>query len=174
MRRRTQLRSSAIRVFVVCANTWTGSARVYPCTYSHYRGVHCSHACRIGTVEAAAHAVCFQVWLASSLLVDALALAAQSLIGQTLQQRPRRALRFARRALTLGTVLGVALAAVLLCLREGVAAAFTSDPATQAAVAHMLWWVALLQPVTALAFAWDGIMYGVSGFRCGLSIPSRQ
>lgn len=136
--------------------------------------VYGGHACRVGTVEAAAHAICFQVWLASSLLVDALALAAQALIGQTLPRRPRAALRFARRTLALGSALGVALAAVLLCLREGVAAAFTSDPAMQAAVSRLLWWVALLQPVTALAFAWDGVLYGASGFRCGFYIRSQR
>eukprot|EP00892_Ulva_mutabilis_P007725 jgi/Ulvmu1/5324/UM022_0118.1 len=122
-------------------------------------------ATRVGTVEAAAHAICFQVWLASSLLADALALAAQTLIGQSLTLQPARAAQIARRVLVLGCVLGGVLAAALLALRTQIAAAFTSDPGTHAVATRMLCWVALLQPVNALAFVWDGVLYGTAAFR---------
>lgn len=131
-------------------------------------------ACRIGTAEAAAHAICFQVWLAASLLADALALAAQALIGKSVLRRPSRALRYARRALALGATLGAGLAAVLLVLRGHAAAAFTADPSTRAEAARVLVWVALLQPVTALAFVWDGLLYGVAGFRCASALVYKR
>ena len=118
-------------------------------------------------MEAAAHAICFQVWLASSLLADALALAAQALISQSRRRRPRHAAHVARRALMLGCVLGGCLGAALLLLRGQIAAAFTSDPGTRAVAARLLVWVALLQPVNAQAFVWDGVLYGASAFRCG-------
>ena len=118
-------------------------------------------------MEAAAHAICFQVWLASSLLADSLSLAAQALISQSHHRRPGYAAQVARRALVLGCVLGGCLGAALLLLRGQIAAAFASDPGTRAVAARLLVWVALLQPVNALAFVWDGVLYGASAFRCG-------
>ena len=121
--------------------------------------------CRLGNVEAAAHAVCFQVWLASSLLVDSLAVAAQALIGQNAGINPTQALVVAQRALTWGLRLGCTLALGLVVTRTYIPHLFSADAAMYGLAVQVLWWVALLQPVNALAFVWDGILYGVNGFK---------
>jgi Na+-driven multidrug efflux pump len=124
--------------------------------------------CRIGNVEAAAHAVCFQVWLASSLLVDSLAVSAQALIGQNIRTNAPQALFIARRALLWAVRLGCTLALGLVLARMHIPHLFSDDVAMHALAVPLLWWVAALQPVNALAFIWDGILYGVSGFKCVL------
>lgn len=121
--------------------------------------------CRIGTVEAAAHAICFQVWLASSLLVDSLAVAAQALIGQNASINPAQALVVAQRSLTWALRLGCTLAAGLLVSRTYIPHIFSAETPMYGLAVQVLWWVALLQPVNALAFVWDGILFGVNGFK---------
>jgi MatE len=106
------------------------------------------------------------VWLASSLLVDSLAVAAQALIGQNATVNPKEALVVAQRALTLALRLGCMLGAGLLVTRTYIPHLFSADTAMYALAVQVLWWVALLQPVNALAFIWDGILYGVNGFKC--------
>ena len=128
--------------------------------------------CRLGNVEAAAHAVCFQVWLASSLLVDSLAVAAQALIGQNASINPTQALVVAQRALTWGVRLGCTLALGLVVTRTYIPHLFSADAAMYGLAVQVLWWVALLQPVNALAFVWDGILYGVNGFKYASAVAT--
>lgn len=121
--------------------------------------------CRLGNVEAAAHAICFQVWLASSLLVDTLAVAAQALIAQNASTNPTQALFVAQRALMWGLSLGCTLALGLIVTRTYIPHLFSADAAMYGLAVQVLWWVALLQPINALASVWDGILYGVNGFK---------
>lgn len=122
--------------------------------------------CRLGTTAAAAHAIAFQLWLASSLLVDALAVAAQTLVATHLHSRPRRALATARRVLVLSLAMGATLGVLLCAAATPLSVLFTRDGATAAAAAALLPIVAACQPLNALAFAWDGIIFGAGGFRC--------
>ena len=121
---------------------------------------------RAGSTAAAAHAIVFQVWLASSLLVDALAIAAQTLVGTALVADPQQALRTIRRVLQLSVALGLTLGVALMLGRNAVPALFTNDAETAAMAARLMPIAALSQPVNALAFAWDGIMFGADGFKC--------
>jgi Na+-driven multidrug efflux pump len=65
--------------------------------------------------------------------------------------------------LQLGVGLGGALAVVLAAGRPAVVMAFTADPAVLGVLAGLYPWVFATQPVNALAFVWDGILYGANG-----------
>ena len=64
----------------------------------------------------------------------------------------------------MGLGLGLALATALALGNGGLPRLFTGDAAVLAAVGHIFPWVILSQPINALAFVWDGILYGAGGF----------
>ena len=116
---------------------------------------------------AAAHAVLFEVWLASSMLADATAVASQTLMGQALAAREQsKAVKVAIRSVQLSAALGVVLGLVLLLGQDRVPQLFTQDAATLAAAASVWPIMAASQPLNALAFVWDGVLFGAKGFRC--------
>ncbi|XP_061959315.1 protein DETOXIFICATION 42 isoform X2 [Populus nigra] len=124
-----------------------------------------SLAARQGSTSMAAFQVCLQVWLATSLLADGLAVAGQAILASAFAKKDyEKAIATATRVLQLGLLLGLMLAAVLgLGLRFG-ARLFTSD----ADVLHMISigipFVAGTQPINALAFVFDGVNFGASDF----------
>lgn len=124
-----------------------------------------SLAARQGSTSMAAFQVCLQVWLATSLLADGLAVAGQAILASAFAKKDyEKATATATRVLQLGLLLGLMLAAVLgLGLRFG-ARLFTSD----ADVLHMISigipFVAGTQPINALAFVFDGVNFGASDF----------
>jgi MATE family multidrug resistance protein len=123
-------------------------------------------ATRIGTVAVGAHQVASQLWLFLALVIDALAIAGQAMIGPLLSSgQPSRARTVANRLLTLGFVLGLGLAAVMGLLSGVLPAVFTDDPLVLEAVDAVFWFVVLMQPLNALVFVWDGIGIGASAFR---------
>ena len=73
-------------------------------------------------------------------------------------------LQVARRTLQLGLGLGFTLTTVLALGRGRLPQLFTGDAAVLAAIGHIFPWVVLSQPINALAFVWDGILYGAGGF----------
>jgi putative MATE family efflux protein len=125
---------------------------------------------RTDASHAAAHQIAFQLWLASSLLSDSLAVAAQSLIARSLATgtsagRAAAAL-VSRRSLNLSFKLGLILAAGLtLCtVVFPLTRVFTSDPKVLAVLTFLMPVVIALQPMNALSFTCDGLLYGVGGF----------
>jgi putative MATE family efflux protein len=125
---------------------------------------------RTDASHAAAHQIAFQLWLASSLLSDSLAVAAQSLIARSLAAgtaagRAAAAL-VSRRILNLSIKLGLTLAAGLTIgtVVLPLTSVFSSDPAVLAVLTFLMPIVISLQPVNALAFTMDGLLYGVNGF----------
>lgn len=127
-------------------------------------------AARTDAAHAAAHQIAFQLWLSSSLLADALAVAAQALVARSLAAGTAagRAVAAAvgRRVVTLSLGLGVALAGGLTAGATlfPLARLFSSDPAVLAALEGLMPAVVALQPLNALAFTMDGLLYGVNGF----------
>ena len=96
---------------------------------------------------------------------DSLAIACQSLLGAAFGSRNwRQALRTIELALWLGLALGATSAVVLAVLSPWIPAAFTTDPATAEVVAGLLPVIAVTQPLSALAFVLDGVIYGAGGF----------
>lgn len=114
---------------------------------------------------AAAHQICFQLWMASSLLADALAVSAQTLLARSLAAGEAR---YGRRVVTRTTlfaaVLGAVLAAALAAAANAVPGLFSTDAAVLQAVRALFPWVIASQPINALAFVWDGALFGAGGF----------
>lgn len=109
--------------------------------------------------------MCFQIWLASSLLADALAVAAQSLVARNIaSNHPGAAAAVITRTCQLSAILGISLSLVLWALEPSLPALFTADPLVASQIRALLPFVLLTQPLNALAFTLDGVLYGVQGF----------
>jgi len=122
-------------------------------------------AARAGPEAAAAHQVAFQIWLASSLLADSLAIAAQSLVARDLAAgHAEHAVAVATRCLDLSLRLGLILALCVAALSPFLPGLFTSDPTVAGVIASIMPIIAITQPISSVAFLLDGVLYGVSGF----------
>jgi putative MATE family efflux protein len=118
-------------------------------------------AARFGSAALGAHQIALQLWFFVALLLDSLAIAAQSLVGADLGAgRVAYAKQTARRVSVLGGVAGLVLSGVLAGGTGWVGRLFTDDPAVlhQAAIAWP-WFVGML-PFAGVAFALDGVFIG--------------
>lgn len=70
-----------------------------------------------------------------------------------------------KRVLALGFALGFITMSILGIGSGRISRLFTSDPAVLGLIAAIWPWVVLSQPINALAFVWDGVLYGANGFR---------
>ncbi|KAJ8751132.1 hypothetical protein K2173_016313 [Erythroxylum novogranatense] len=124
-----------------------------------------SLAARQGPTTMAAFQVCLQVWLATSLLADGLAVAGQSLLASAFAKGDYdRAAATASRVLQWGMLLGLMLACVLgMGLKLG-GKIFTSDVNVLNLIGIGIPFVAGTQPINSLAFVFDGINFGASDF----------
>jgi MATE family multidrug resistance protein len=123
-------------------------------------------ASRISNTAIGAHQVASQLWLFLALVVDALAIAGQSMIGPRISSgRPDLARQVANRLLQLGLVVGLGLAVLMAAASSVLPRLFTDDAAVLDAVGSVFWFVVVMQPINALVFVWDGIGVGASAFR---------
>ena len=118
-------------------------------------------ASRMGTSHVAAHQIALQLWTFLALVMDSVAIAAQSLIGELLGRGDRDDARStARRLAEIGTVLGVVFAVLLAAGWNIIPALFTDEEAVRAQ-AHVAWpWFIATLPLSGLLFALDGILIG--------------
>lgn len=124
-----------------------------------------SMAARQGPTAMAAHQICLQVWLAVSLLADALAVSAQALIASSYAILDyKKVQKTAMFALQIGVFSGLALAIGLYASFGNISRLFTSDPEVLTVVKSCALFVCASQPINALAFIFDGLHYGVSDF----------
>ena len=121
---------------------------------------------RLGDPPLAAHQIAFQLWIFLALVLDAVAVAGQIIVGQELgAARPDEAFDASVRMIWLSMAVGATFAAVLLLLGGVIPQAFTSDSAVLAQCA-LLWPIfALMQPLNGIVFALDGILIGASDGR---------
>ncbi|MFS8034192.1 putative multi antimicrobial extrusion protein [Helianthus anomalus] len=125
-----------------------------------------SMAARQGPISMAAHQICLQVWLSSSLLADAQASAGQALIASSFSKRNySRVKEIMFYALKTGLITGVSLAVVLGLSFGTLATLFTNDAQVLAIARSGVLFVSASQPITALAYIYDGLHYGVSDFK---------
>jgi putative MATE family efflux protein len=123
-------------------------------------------AARFGAAALGAHQIALQLWLLCSLLLDAVAIAAQSLVGAALgASRSAEARALAGRIGRIGVVCGAALAVVILAGAHALPRWFSSNPAVypQAAIAWP--WFVAMQPLAGLVFALDGVLIGAGDLR---------
>ncbi|XP_040372792.1 protein DETOXIFICATION 44, chloroplastic isoform X1 [Rosa chinensis] len=133
-----------------------------------------SMAAREGPVPMAGHQICIQVWLAVSLLTDALALAGQTLLASGYSQKNyEEARQVVYKALQLGLVMGIGLSGILFIGFKPFSGLFSTDTEVLAIACSGLLitdaetfcqFVAGSQPFNAIAFVLDGLYYGVSDF----------
>lgn len=123
-------------------------------------------ASRIGPIELAAHQVAFEIWAFLAMGHDALAIAAQSMVGLRLGAGDRLGARAVGvRLLQMGLLASVATAVLVVVLAPVLPRVFSSDPEVVALIGFLLIWVAVLQPLGALAFVLDGILIGAGDQR---------
>lgn len=124
-----------------------------------------SMAARQGSVAMAAHQICLQVWLAVSLLTDALATSGQALIASSVSEGDFKTVKETTKSiLNIGLIIGILLAVILGVSFGHLATLFTNDSAVLGIIRSGVLFVAASQPINALAFIFDGLHYGVSDF----------
>jgi putative MATE family efflux protein len=123
-------------------------------------------AARFGTAAIAAHQIALQLWFFTALALDALAIAAQSLVGASLGAGDAgEARRLAHRIAVTGGVCGVAFG-VLIGAGAGVVPSwFSDDPQVQAQAMIAWWWFVGMQPLAGVVFALDGVLIGAGDVR---------
>lgn len=118
-------------------------------------------AARFGAVALAAHQVVLQLWTFLALVLDSLAIAAQSLVGAALgSDDTRHARGVAGRVTLYSTVTGVALAAVLAAGAAVLPHVFTNDRGVLSAMVVPWWFLVAQMPVAGVVFALDGVLMG--------------
>jgi len=118
-------------------------------------------ATRFGAPVAAAHQIVLQLWSFMALVLDAVAIAAQSLVGAALGGGDAVSARaLAARVTRYGLVLGIGFGALFAALSGVLPPVFTPDAAVLAAVPIAWWFFAALQPVAGVVFAIDGALLG--------------
>ncbi|CAN0927870.1 Protein DETOXIFICATION 44, chloroplastic [Linum grandiflorum] len=124
-----------------------------------------SLAARGGPIPMAGHQICMEVWLAVSLLNDALAIAGQALLASSYSEgQYEQARQVTYKVLQIGLVTGIGLGVALLLGFGAFASIFTTDTEVLKIAWSGVWFVAGSQPVNAIAFVIDGLYYGVSDF----------
>jgi putative MATE family efflux protein len=121
---------------------------------------------RIGADSLGAHQIAFQLWIFLALVLDALAVAAQVLVGRSLGAGDAGGARAAaRRVIVWSVAAGALFGLVLGPLGDVVPALFSSDPAVQER-AREIWWIfAATMPANGAVFALDGILIGAGDTR---------
>jgi len=121
---------------------------------------------RVGAAPLGAHQIAFQLFVFLALVLDALAIAAQVMVGGMLGGDDAAGAREASvRIIAWSTAVGALFGLVLLALGDVIPRAFTSDEAV-IAQAHEIWWIfALMMPANGAVFALDGILIGAGDTR---------
>lgn len=118
-------------------------------------------AARTSAATAGAHQVVLQLWTFLALVLDSLAIAAQSLVGAELGAgRAGRARALAGQMTRYGLVFGIALGVLFAALSGVLPQVFTPDAGVLAEVPHAWWFFVALQPVAGVVFALDGVLLG--------------
>jgi putative MATE family efflux protein len=121
---------------------------------------------RVGEPSLAAHQIAFQLFVFLALVLDALAIAGQVMVGRALGAGDGPgAAEAGRRLIVLSVAVGCGFAAVLLAGSGVIPQVFTGDDAVLERAAALWPLFALLQPVGAAVFALDGILIGAEDTR---------
>ncbi|MBP3976601.1 MATE family efflux transporter [Microbacterium sp. BLY] len=120
----------------------------------------------IGTEELAGWQIVFTIFSAAAFALDALAIAAQALIGKELgagdEPQVRRVLA---RTVAWGAWFGVLVGAVIAASSGMLGIVFTGDPSVAQVVQPALLVLAVAQPVAGVVFVLDGVLMGANDVR---------
>lgn len=121
---------------------------------------------RFGAASLGAHQIAFQLWAFLALILDAIAIAAQVIVGRALGAgRGPEAHAAAARMIWWSVAFGALLGALMLALGALLPHAFTDDPAVIERTRAVWWLFALMQPAAGAVFALDGILIGAGDSR---------
>ncbi|KAL5708269.1 Protein DETOXIFICATION 42 [Ranunculus cassubicifolius] len=124
-----------------------------------------SMAARLGPIPMAAFQISLQIWLATSLLADGLAVAGQAILASAFAEKDHeKAKSTAARVLQHGLILGLLLSFILGVGLQFGSRLFTEDTRVLHLVSISIPFVAATQPINSLAFVFDGINFGASDF----------
>jgi putative MATE family efflux protein len=125
-----------------------------------------SVAARVGTSTLAAHQIALQVEVFLALVVDALAIAAQAMVGTLLGAGNHDEVRAtSRRLVDMGWLVGFGLALLVVVSAPVLPHIFSGDEAVVHRAIVALVMVGIMQVPGAIAFVTDGILMGASDFR---------
>jgi putative MATE family efflux protein len=121
---------------------------------------------RFGDAALAAHNIAFQLWVFLALVLDAVAIAGQVIVGRMLgADETDDAYAAGLRMIWMSVIVGAVLAVLMLSLVNVLPLVFTSDDEV-IEQAQMLWPIfALMQPLNGAVFALDGILIGAGDVR---------
>jgi putative MATE family efflux protein len=121
---------------------------------------------RIGAATVAAHQIAFQLFGFLALVLDAIAIAGQVIVGRALGAGDAdEAFAAARRMLELSLAAGLVIGGVFLALGDVVPRAFTTDPDVIEQAGDLWPLFCAMWPVAAVVFALDGILIGAGDTR---------
>ncbi|MFD5226140.1 MATE family efflux transporter [Microbacterium sp. NPDC058342] len=120
----------------------------------------------IGTQELAGWQIAFTIFSTAAFALDALAIAAQALIGKALGSGDLTQVhRVLRRTVAWGLWFGVVVGAVVAALSGVLGIVFTGDAAVAALVQPAFLVLAVAQPVAGVVFVLDGVLMGANDAR---------
>lgn len=120
----------------------------------------------IGTQELAGWQIAFTIFSTAAFALDALAIAAQALIGKSLGSgNLTQVHRVLRRTTAWGVWFGVLVGALIAALSGALGIVFTGDAAIAALVQPALIVLAVAQPVAGIVFVLDGVLMGANDAR---------
>lgn len=123
-------------------------------------------AARLGDAELAAYHVTVTLFFALALALDAVAIAGQALLGKTLGAGDVDASRMITRRIVWWSIwLGVVLAIIVLALRPWLPGWYGDDARVIALISSALLVLAVLQPLSGVVFALDGVLIGAGDTR---------
>jgi putative MATE family efflux protein len=121
---------------------------------------------RIGDASLAAHQIAMGLFTFAALVLDAIAIAAQVLVGRSLGSGAAGEARaVALRSLAWSLTAGCLFGALLLVLAGVLPQAFSDDPAVIERAGALWTMLALMQPAAAVVFGLDGILIGAGDTR---------
>jgi putative MATE family efflux protein len=121
---------------------------------------------RVGEASLGAHQIAFQIFIFLALVLDAVAIAAQVLVGRALgADDVAGAIASGARVVFWGFVAGCVFGAALLALHDVLPRAFTGDPRVLDRAAAIWPMFAAMQPAAGVVFALDGILIGAGDTR---------
>jgi len=120
----------------------------------------------LGTDELAGWQIAFTIFSTAAFALDALAIAAQALIGKHLGAGDERGVRrVLQRTLAWGACFGVIVGALVAAGSGAIGLVFTGDPAVAALVQPALLVLAVAQPICGVVFVLDGVLMGAGDVR---------
>lgn len=123
-------------------------------------------AARQGDAAIAAHQIAFRLWSLVALALDAIAIAAQAIIGRSLGAADAAGARAATARMTgWGAVYGTVFGTLVLLARPLLPGLFAAAPPVRALLLAVLLVVAAQQPAAGVVFVLDGVLIGAGDQR---------